>query len=393
MLLVEEGKNLKRKIFIKITCRTLCVSVAACQVVLYLLAWSVLPAHAFSIRPEGTERGGTVRRFQLPWHLRSLHPVISGVLTDLFSTPVHERMTHMVYGCEGDESKCSKPERDHSFSPASVIAGAQWNDNPPFELTSTSEALKSCTGKTIRMPYFPVCWFQLFRDAEKRAKRGEVLDADSNVVLLYRVHFGDMQFLHSMASHDGEEAQGTKAKIMMWAEFTYKIAIGELARGVELRKIGIPGMETLFKNRGWTAQQLFTRGDPTYRGEEDFRNFAFGSLLHLAEDSFSLSHTERDEPSGAKCDAVPEQYKPGKILTFHSYINQDKRKHADADKQTALSIHLAEKEPNAVDVGKVLRAYYERKRPWDEVRQYLECVFELADPAAKAGAGMEFLAE
>jgi len=180
---------------------------------------------------------------------------------------------------------------------------------------------------------------------------------------------------------------------MMWAEFTYKLAIGELDRGVELRKIGISGMETLFKNRGWTAQQLFTRGDPTYRGEQDFRNFAFGSLLHLVEDSFSLSHTERDEPSGAKCNAVPEQYKPGKILTFHTYINQDKRKHADADKQNALSIHLAEKEPNAVDVGKTLKTYYEQKRPWDEVRQYLECVFELADPTAKAGPGEEFLAD
>jgi hypothetical protein len=342
---------------------------AACQAVLYLLTWSVPPVHAFSIRPEATERGGTVRRFQLPWHLRSLHPAISGVLTDLFSTPVHERMTHMIYGCEGDESKCSKPERENSFAPASVIAGTQWNDNPPFELTSTGEALQSCTGKTIRMPYFPVCWFQLFRDAERRAKRGEVLDADSNVVLLYRVHFGDMQFLHSMASCEGEEAQVTKAKIMMWAEFTYKIAIGELDRGVELRKIGISGMEALFKNRGWTA------------------------LLHLVEDSFSLSHTERDEPSGAKCDAAPEQYKPGKILTFHTYINQDQRKHADADQQNALSIHLAEKEPNAVDVGKTLKTYYEQKRPWDEVRQYLECVFELADPTAKAGPGEEFLAD
>ncbi len=364
---------------------------AVCQAVILLLTWNGPPAHAFSIRPEATERGGTVRRFQLPWHLRSLHPVISGVLTDLFSTPVHERMTHMMYGCEGDENKCSNPEKGNSYAPASVIAGTQWNDNPPFELTSTGDALTSCTGRTIRMPYFPMCWFQLFRDAEKRAQRGEVLDADSNVVLLYRVHFGDMQFLHSMASRDGEEAKVTKEKIMMWAEFTYRLAIGELDRGVELRKIGITGMEVLFKNRGWTAQQLFTRGDPTYRGEKDFRNFAFGSLLHLVEDSFSLSHAERDEPPGAKCEAVLEQYKPGKILIFHSYTNQDKRKHADADKQNALSVHLAEKQPNAVDVGKVLKTYYEQKRPWDEVRQYLECVFELSDPKAKAGPGREFL--
>jgi len=320
-----KGKKLKGKAFPKIPCLILRLYVAAVVMVMCPLAWSVVSSEAFSLRPEATERGGTVRRFQLPWYLRLAHPVISGVLTDLFTNPVHERVTHMIYGCEGGENDCSKPEKPNVFAPAAVIAGAQWNDNPPFELTSTGEALKFCTGKTIRMPYFPACWFQLFRDAEKRAQRGEALDADSNVVLLYRVYFGDMQFLHSMASRDGEEAQVTKAKIMMWAEFAYKLAIGELDRGVELRKIGIPGMETLFKNRGWTAQQLFTRGDPTYRGDQDFRNFAFGSLLHLVEDSFSRSLTERDEPSGAKCNAVPGAYQPGKILSFHAYASQTHR--------------------------------------------------------------------
>jgi len=320
--------------------------------------------------------------------------MVSNSPVDLFTIPVHERATNIIYGCNGSEDKCTGNGDSNPYASSAVLAGNQWNDNPPFQLTSTKTRFcKKYIGTTIKAPYFGECWYILFRDGEKRAEKGEYFDANSETVLLYRVHFGDMQFLHSMASRDGEEAQSTKDSIMMWAEFAYRLAIGDIDRGIELRKIGVPGMETLFKNRGWTAQQLFTRGDPTYRGEKDFHYFALGSLLHLIEDSFSLSHTERDEPSGAKCESAPLLYilyKPGKILSFHSYANQDKRKHADADKQAALSIHLAKDQPNVVDVGKTIKMYYELKKPWEEVRQYIECVFELEDPMAKAGPGEDF---
>jgi len=358
---------------------------------LFLLAWIALPADAFSLRPTGTDRGDRIMHFVLPAFLQVWYPTASRIATEHFTTPVHERATNIIYGCEEDAKVCEGDGKSYPYAPAAVLAGNQWNDNPPFELASThTRFCKDYVGMTIKAPYYLECWYLLFRDGEKRAEKGEYFDADSGTVLLYRVHFGDMQFLHAMASRDGEEARVTRERVMMWAEFTYKLALGELDRGVELRRIGIPGMETLFKNRGWTAQQLFTRGDPTFRGIQEFRDFAFGSLLHLVEDSFSRSHTERDEPPGSKCDAAPEQYNPGRILSFHSYAKQDKRKHADADKQNALSIHLAEKQPNVVDVGKVLRTYYEQKRPWEEVKQYLECVFQLADPAAKAGPGNLF---
>jgi hypothetical protein len=254
-----------------------------------------------------------------------------------------------------------------------------------------------CVGKIIRLPNYSKCWALLFRDAAKLSKKGEFFDAKSGTVLIYRVHFGDMQFLHSMACKDREQAGETKKKMMMWAEFTYKLAIGDLDRGVELRKTGIPGMETLFFNRGWTSQQLFTRGDATFRGEQDFRNFSFGSLLHLVEDSFALSHTERDDPTGAKCSVAPQQDKPGRILGFHAYANQDHRKHADEDNRDALRHHLiylpSEKgQPNVVEIGKTLRGYYEQKRPWDDVKRYLdECVFELDDPTTEAGPGDDFI--
>lgn len=37
--------------------------------------------------------------------------------------------------------------------------------------------------------------------------------------LLARTHFGDMSALHGMAGKEGEKAEDTKARMMMWAEF------------------------------------------------------------------------------------------------------------------------------------------------------------------------------
>jgi len=81
-----------------------------------------------------------------------------------------------------------------------LIAGVRWNDNPRFELTeSTGGAQKNCVGNSVYLPDNAVCWAKLFYDANKGARKGEIYDGNSGHALLYRVHFGDMQFLHSMA--------------------------------------------------------------------------------------------------------------------------------------------------------------------------------------------------
>ena len=349
-------------------------------------------AAAFSIKPVETDQDRSLRAFEdhNNWFLDSL----ASVYIARFTQPVHEEGIQRIYGCDGNDGACQKLEKPSRFAPDAVIYGARWNDNPPFQLEKSN--MGDCVGKTIKLPSYSKCWAVLFRDAAKKSQKGEFFDAKSGHVLIYRVHFGDMQFLHSMASKDKEQAGDTKSKIMMWAEFTYKLATGELDRGLELRKTGVQGMETLFYNRGWTSQQLFTRGDATFRGPQDFRYFAFGSLLHLVEDSFALSHTERDEPSGAKCRLVPEQDKPGKVLKFLSYANQDHKKHSAEDNSEALKYHLLvlpsdKMQPNVVAIGMTLRSYYEQKRPWDEVKSYLdECVFDLEDPTNEAGSGDAF---
>jgi len=356
----------------------------------YILIIS-LPVGAFGIKPVGTERGDTIIEFEVPAMLRIWYPNASRIATAFFTTPVHERATNMIYGCNGDIEECSGNRG--MYSPVAVLDGNQWNDNPPFKLESTNTRYcKKYIGQTLKAPYHPLCWYLLFRDGEKGAsEREEFYDARSGNVILYRVHFGDMQFLHSMASGDGEEAQTTKNNIMMWTEFTYKIAVGQISRDVVLNQSGIDGMKELFFNRGWTAQQLFIRDDGTYHADKDFRNFVFGSLLHLVQDSFTLSHTDRDVPSGSKCVDVPEHYKPGIIRSFHSYAGQDKEKHKREDMQAALSANIARTPPSAVDVGKTLKGYYESNTPWEEVKKYLDCVFELENTMAIAGPGNQFL--
>lgn len=45
-------------------------------------------------------------------------------------------------------------------------------------------------------------------------------------MLLYRSHYGNLQFMHSMASFDGEPAGSTRRHMQMWAKYLWGIAIG-----------------------------------------------------------------------------------------------------------------------------------------------------------------------
>lgn len=46
--------------------------------------------------------------------------------------------------------------------------------------------------------------------------------------LLCASHFGDLQFLHSMASTSSETTEVTRSKILDWARFSYDYAVGRL---------------------------------------------------------------------------------------------------------------------------------------------------------------------
>jgi hypothetical protein len=101
----------------------------------------------------------------------------------------------------------------------------------------------------------------------------------------------------------------------------------------------------------------------------------------------------RNPPGGNKCEKVPNYDQPGKVVSFHAFANQKSSEHGKEDNEEALRNNLFRYPSlNVVEVGKVFRDYRENNQPWDRLRDYLECVFDLEDPEAKAGPGKQFSA-
>ena len=156
-----------------------------------------------------------------------------------------------------------------------------------------------------------------------------------------------------------------------------------------LRDVKIEGFSEHFGKTEWNVQDLFTLGNVALRRNID--EVAFGSLLHVVEDSFAAGHVERAEPIyGKQCDGSGALFKPGSIVQFHAYGNQDTDLHAQADSSAALNYSRATSQGGVIEVGRNLVAMLDKNSPWDSVKPYLECVFELKDRATPASAGSAF---
>ena len=346
-----------------------------------LITISPQDVYAFKLSPSGTAidrqrsylNSTWIEKVQQKFALRGIHQ---------FTEPVHEEITQRIFGCDADSAICSNTDID--YAPQSVLAGVRWNDDPPFRLTNTS-IVECKTSQTIRVITQPVCWAKLFKDAEKKSLT-EVYDA-SHVAsnLMYRSHLGDLQFLHAMASKDGETAGETQKRILMWIEFTWRVSMGEYPNGTLLKDIKIEGFNQFFGNVGWNIQDLFTLGDPLLR--KDIGEVAFGSLLHIVQDSFAKGHaSRRDAVYGETCfnSRFP---KPGMIEEFHSYQHQNHDVHAVYDSRQAFEDQLIEK-PSVVAVGRTLVDYYQAGASWDSVRDYFSCIFAVEDIDSKSSAGV-----
>lgn len=347
-------------------------------------------ALAFKLSPEGTELEKSIAKtYPGLWRRTLLWVTDRGV--PLFTEPVHEEITSRIYDCQGDKDVCGNP--NIGFASAFVLAGVRWNDDPPFRLEEGEAKNTSCkVTETIRFTTQPKCWADLFKDAKKKAASGETLDANSRVSLLARSHFGDLQFLHAMATIDGELASETRKRIMMWAEFTWKVGRGDYGLDAKLKEVGIEGMASFFGRTDWRVQDLFTLGNPALRTR--IKEVAFGSLLHMVQDSFAKGHVDREEATyGGHCTGANDHPALGRIREFHSYIHQDPKKHAEYDSREAFGRHWAAERPTVIEIGQVLLNYSKREAGWEEVKPFMDCVFELENSNAKASAGEGFKAD
>ena len=365
------------------------------------------PTSAFQTQPVGTEYDRKLAQLDQSGAERLLAKIADrGV--KIFIEPVHEEISQRIYGCEdnlkdspdkwGDKPNCAR----QNFAPNPVVDGTRWNDNPPFMvkpdfLLPNGKAIRStCANETIKLPRKSDCWMDIFTTSSEMARTR--FFTNRNGVILNRSHFGDMQFLHSMASRVGDRARETKVSILMWAEFAYKVASESIPANTPLKDVPVTGFKELFRNQEATVENLFLLGDETYRGNQ-LGDFAFGTLLHMVQDSFSESHVSRDlETQRAPCNCPHTNVSPAKIEKFLVYGSQDAAKHKDEDTYEALRNDALKYSPNVIDVGQILVKFYEELKDkqksnreysnWDVLRKYLdECVFALEDVDAEADGG------
>lgn len=347
-------------------------------------------AWSFDLSPKGTKFDQDAVKAWSGW-LDNILSSLANRGLQKFKEPVHEEITHRIHNCNYERSTiCGDP--DAPFATQYVIAGVRWNDDPPFQMNADQARGMSCkTGypdgrkMTIRFITQPKCWVELFLHGEGQIKKDAAVkfDQTNQSALPLRSHFGDLQFLHSMASSDGEEPADTRRKILGWAEFAWGVVQGRFTLETWIKDIAQPVVQQFLGGSGWRVQDLFALGDPSLRAY--IGDVAFGSLLHMVEDSFAAGHIERLEPAqGAQCSGST-LLAPGPIVEFHSYTHQSPSNHADADTRDAfVNNRLA---PDVVDVGRVLVSLRRANANWPEVEAYLKCVYNPAPTIRAASAG------
>lgn len=357
------------------------IPVLACIIVSY-----ASNVHAFKLKPNGTDDERILVDLDRGFGGRSWSS-ITRFITEHYTNNVHEEITHRIWGCELPANADPRDVTCQNWAktPDAIIYGVQWNDNPPFKLDNTGA--KECAVNTpIRLPdRQPNCWRVLFGDATMRAARGEYFRQSNGMALLYRSHFGDLQFLHSMASWNGETMRDTKTNIMMWSEFAYKVAIGDIAPNTILSSVQVAGFRNVLGRYWGDVRTLFTYGVPKYA--DQIPDVAFGSMLHMIQDSFSKSHVSREYASGV-CGEV-NQPNGGRILEFLAYGSQDSHRHGEEDARDKMLLNLNEQRASSMlAVSQYLRSMRDNKAPWEFIRKYLDrCVYAVIEDDSSNPAG------
>jgi hypothetical protein len=355
------------------------------------LAWSfVLPAAAFQVLPKVSDVDRRLASYGSNGAWDVLGQLIMGSALPMLKSPVHEAITLAAVGCNspaGLESDCVNLETINANRV--LLYGVRWPDDPPFRLNPDKPPrIGGCDVKvTMRSTAQPKCWLGLFKDAGVEAQKAALKNKNSPAFgpgdyLLYRSHYGDLQFIHSMGTRDGELASETAARMKMWARFLWGVAVKEIAFDQYIRTTS-SDMAAYFPG-DITPTNLFATGIVEVR--KDLDQVALGAMLHMVQDSFSQAHARRGEEPGGMCPGG-QAARPGKIQRFYSYAGQHSSLHDSEDTFDALRLHTVQSSPTVVDASRSLLTLWQAKAPWVEAEKVIDCFFELADPNAPAEAG------
>ena len=243
-----------------------------------------------------------------------------------------------------------------------LTRGVFWNDDPCADLFSGSLS-------DVLSPSFGLIWYWDFTDAKSIAEKhldsnfgseSPAIFSDLECPMLGRSHFGDLQFLHAMASDKNERKEKTLNMIFIWSEFVYKLSIGEI-KDYEVinEKSETEGLALLLKDSTLATPRNLLRSS-----KSDITQMrAIGSLLHVVQDSYAKGHTERENMN--------------EIIKFHSYVGQDEELHRRDDKwydgeNEIEKLMNTPGVPYALDASTRILTFYKEKAPWKDVKSYLE---------------------
>jgi hypothetical protein len=266
----------------------------------------------------------------------------------------------------------------------------RWNDNPPA--IRASALLGGCGGAQAQGAEGLSCWTSMMR-VDRMA--WEAITRREKALAPMRSHFGDMQFLHAMAARAGESPAETRQKILRWSEFAYRIARGEIGPRTnvfELHRAKSPldaesakWVSDLFRGPSkklWTVQDMFLSK------AENLRLMAFGSLLHVVEDSYSAAHVRR-ESSRLQANGCLSYDALDPVVQFQTYVGQDAEKHGLCDDAPDWLETPRSGSPAEV-LAEIVRAY-EDGHDWPVVKAILENkVFRVSGAASASQPGRCF---
>ncbi len=290
-------------------------------------------------------------------------------------SPVHEKMTKISITSSNIHGRSFNATYDLPY-----LKGIYWNDDP-------EQMLCPWCDYTHIKKWGPK-WAVKFLEAKRKAtrKNNPVMFTNSDN-LLSRSHFGDMQFIHAMAYKDDIPAKETLRKILLWAEFSYRVGTGEISGRTKIKDVQIQGFPEFFSKNSI----IYNSDISTFFHDRRVKRIAIGSLLHLIQDSYSLSHVDRkiiDGDKGRFCRA--------NVVRFHSYSGQDTEKHANEDKWPEnLDKSINKMVCDPISAGARILEYYAKNNfsgeKWDKVKEYLvEYVFNLENPEELSGPGKRF---
>ncbi len=369
-----------------------------------LLLFVSFQAGAFQIAPLGSKFEARLTK-ETDSHLGR----IAGAVGVLVKEPVHEEITQLGFGCPVDRDKLvddgSCRGGDAGYVNPFVIYGVRWNDLPPFRLNvGQGDKCKkyffinqrACSSdQTVRFATQPDCWYCLFKEAERKATTKKITGCEKGPKyeqgnMMTRSHFGDLQFLHSMANEEGTAPELTRQKILDWIQFAWRVFTKEVAPNTLLRSLDIATIKEHFGCSEWTVADIYILGR-TERLLSRIDDIAFGSILHTVQDSFAAAHVTRDTPvQGEQCSSSLKQHRPGRIVEFHTYGAQDGKKHDEGDYRSAMAIGSRDRWPDAVEATRVLFEFYNANATWETARPYVECLFELSPKNRPASPGEHF---